>query len=404
MDSLSNRLKALGVKPASALPQTAKVEKTCLEEIIQGRVSHNSLGEFVIRQVQYPQGYQHGTCRLTSQVYTAELTRTAKMASSIEMGNMLFIDTETSGLSGGAGTFAFLVGVGYFSDAGFDLQQYIIRDPSEEAAMLLHLIDLIGPEMSFVSFNGKSFDIPLLQNRLVINRLPGNLREFPHLDVLHISRKLWRRKLTSCALKDLEPAIIGFHRTSEDVPGWMIPDIYFEYLKTGNPERLSEVIYHNAQDILSLAALFIHISLMFQQNGLAENIDVDDLIEIAHIYADLGEVDTSINIGLASLKQISTPEQTIKAYGLMGNNYKKKGCLSEAAEYWVYAAQKGDVQSAIELAMYYEHTVKDPDKALEWCHFVLGNNRINGLKDVNRLKFDLEKRCRRLNMKRSKNV
>jgi hypothetical protein len=176
---------------------------------------------------------------------------------------MLFIDTETSGLSGGAGTFAFLIGIGRFKEDGFLLEQLIIRDPSEEMAMLLHLADMIKPDTIFVSFNGKSFDIPLVQNRLVLNKLPVFLRDLAHVDILHISRKLWRKTLPSCTLKDLEVAILGFPRSSEDVPGWMIPDIYFEYLRTNDPAWLSDVIYHNAQDIVSLAALMIHISRLF---------------------------------------------------------------------------------------------------------------------------------------------
>ena len=243
MDSMDDRLKSLGFKKAVSIPHYVAQEKVSLETAVGGRNMQNSMGEFVLKETLYPLNYQHGVVTFVEQVTTETINRTAKIRNeSHSLEKLLFIDTETSGLSGGAGTFAFLVGYGRFTAEGFLLSQLVIRDPGEEPAMLLHLINQIGGDDIFVSFNGKSFDIPLLQNRLVINRLSRNLREIQHLDMLHISRKLWKHSLDSCALKDLESAILKFERTSEDVPGWMIPDIYFAYLRTGNPGELKEVV------------------------------------------------------------------------------------------------------------------------------------------------------------------
>jgi hypothetical protein len=304
-------------------------------------------------------------------------------------------------LSGGTGTFAFLVGYGRFTPEGFLLTQLIMRDPGEEAAMLLHLMNAIDEEGIFVSFNGKSFDIPLLQNRLVMNRLSMKLREIQHLDMLHISRKLWRRSLESCALKDLETAILKFERTSEDVPGWMIPDIYFEFLRSGDPSGLIDVVYHNAQDIVSLAALFIHVTTMLEKNISIENIPVNDLIAISRIYWDLGSSDTSASILEAALLRVREIEQKILVNSLLGQYYKKLGSSNKAVAHWQVAAQNGDALACIELAMFYEHQVRDYSEAMGWTEKALifcnnGNNK--------RLLTDLQKRLNRLQHKRRNDV
>jgi len=404
MDSLSDRLKALGFKRASSLQPEISEKKLSLQDAIQGRIEQNSLGEFVIKEIRYPLDYQHGNVRLTNRIVTETINRAAKLDNPTTLKNLLFIDTETSGLSGGAGTFAFLVGVGKFTEEGFLLQQFLMRDPVEESAMLLHLINSIDQDSGFVSFNGKSFDIPLLQNRLVMNRLSYNLRDLPHLDMLHISRKLWRRKLDSCALKDLEIAILNFERTSEDVPGWMIPDIYFEFLRNGDPVRLREVVYHNAQDIVSLAALFIHVTQMLEQNATNEKITMDDLIAISRVYWEIGSLDTSVRILLSSIGRIRNREHKSMVNAMLGTYYKKSGIRPQALAYWSEAAKNGDVNSAIELAMYYEHTVKDASTALEWCNICLENSRCGNNSTSSRFNSDLQKRMTRLQMKRSRDV
>lgn len=405
MDSLSDRLKSLGFKSASSLKSNNAEKKIPLEEAIQGRVEQNSLGEFVVKEICYPLDYQHGNVVLTNRVVTDTINRAAKIDTpDSPLETLLFIDTETSGLSGGAGTFAFLIGVGRFTREGFMLQQFLMRDPIEESAMLLHLINSINVDSGLVSFNGKSFDIPLLQNRLVLNKLSFNFRQLPHLDMLHISRKMWRRKLASCALKDLETAILDFERTTEDVPGWMIPDIYFEYLRNGDPTRLREVVYHNAQDILSLAALFILVTQMLEQNAANEKISVDDLIAISRVYWDMGSIDTSIFILHSTLERIRGREQTAMAYSMLGTHYKKLGVLTQAVMCWKEAALHGDANSAIELAMYYEHIVKDATTALEWCTIcteISGGATLNANSRFNR---ELIKRINRLQHKRSNNV
>ena len=166
----------------------------------------------------------------------------------------IFLDTETTGLVGGSGTLAFLTGVGWISSQGFELQQFFLRDHGEESAALQSLASLLEAFDVLVTYNGKSFDIPLLETRYRLNRLPSPFSRLRHIDLLHSARRLWRLALESCRLKELEARILGVERQG-DVDGALIPDLYFQFLRTKNLDPLQPVFYHNAIDVLSLACL-----------------------------------------------------------------------------------------------------------------------------------------------------
>lgn len=406
MDSLADRLKSLGFKPASTVQTRSKKNTGSLEEMIQGVLIRNSVGSFVLREQLFPYDYHHGDIALARGFSTKSINQTARIeASENTVDKMIFLDTETSGLSGGAGTFAFMVGIGRFSTSGFVLQQYVLRDPSEEPAMLLHLSNILSQELIFVTFNGKSFDIPLIQNRLVLNRLPMKIRNMAHLDLLHLSRKLWRKQLTSCTLKDLEASILHFTRSSDDVPGWMIPDIYFDFLRTGDPTTIADVVYHNAQDIVSLAALFIHISKLLEAGEGRSEISTSDLIAISRIYWDLQSYETALTILMECNERKLNREQKKDINALIGQYYKLFDGLEVAVDYWKSAAESGDAASHIELAMYYEHKVHDINTAITWsrkCAELIENSK--NLQLSLTFKNDLLKRIKRLEKKRSKNV
>jgi len=406
MDSLADRLKGLGFKPASTVKTTEKPGSVSLEAAIQGVVKENSVGSFVIKEQLFPFEHKHGDVIFSGKISTSSIGKTARIEpASNSLERMLFIDTETSGLSGGAGTFAFLIGVGRFVADGFLLQQFIIRDPTEELPMLLHLSNVINDNTIFVTFNGKSFDIPLIQYRFILNHFPDRIRELPHLDILHLSRRLWRRQLPSCTLKDLENAILHFSRTSEDVPGWMIPDIYFEYLRTGDPKQIADVIYHNAHDIVSLAALFIHISELLQADLMSRDFSSDDLIAIGRIYWDMRDYETAVTILQACRNRKLSNTQKISVNYLLGQYHKLCQDYFKAAEHWEIAAKSGDLAACIELAMYHEHKKRDLASALYWSELGLSyiTSHTNDL-NSRRYKEDLVKRKIRLKKKESKNV
>jgi uncharacterized protein YprB with RNaseH-like and TPR domain len=165
-----------------------------------------------------------------------------------------FLDTETTGLAGGTGTYAFLIGVGSIDASGFRLRQFFMRDYGEEASLLHRLSEYLAPFDVLITYNGKAYDQPLLETRFRMVRSRHPFDRMEHLDLLFGARRLWKLRLDSCRLVDLENRILGVERQG-DLPGEMIPYIYFEFLRTQHAFRLVPIFHHNAIDILSLACL-----------------------------------------------------------------------------------------------------------------------------------------------------
>jgi len=408
MDPLIERLKALGLVQASQVKVVEKkTEHRKLEDILDGQIVSNSLGSCLVTTSLYPWNYRHGkvifenTCDLS---LIAEAGR-AKGLQGQDITNLLFLDTETTGLAGGTGTFAFLVGLGNFSDDGFVLKQYIIRDPTEESAMLLEVANMFEKFPSMVSFNGKAFDIPLLRARYILNRLPVPFESLSHLDLLFLSRKLWKNRLKSRALQDLEGEILDIPRTDEEVPGWMIPEIYFDYLRTGNAEPLKGVVYHNGMDIVSLAALFLHISTSFDQISGEVRMHPVDLYSIGQIFHDLEMVDLAEKIFTECISTKSLPvEMNLEAIKRVAAIYKRQENFKSALLFWQQAADLGDIDSSIELAKYFEHNSREYVIAKQWSETAASQLAKRGYHNYQdrQLRKEIDKRISRLNQKMEK--
>ncbi len=166
----------------------------------------------------------------------------------------LFLDTETTGLAGGSGTYAFLVGIAWWEGGGLEIEQFFLREYSEERSMLFALRERIAEHPVVVTFNGKSFDWPLLETRYRMSRKISVPTPRAHLDFLHPARSLWRLRLGSVRLSELERHVLGWDRGADLLSG-VIPQIYFDYLRGGLPERLVPVLNHNQMDLRGLAAL-----------------------------------------------------------------------------------------------------------------------------------------------------
>lgn len=170
----------------------------------------------------------------------------------------LFLDTETTGLAGGSGTYAFLVGLAWWEEDGFVVEQHFMRDHGEERSLLLGIAQQLAGRAVLVSFNGKSFDWPLLQTRFQMTRI-GRLPEpAAHLDLLYPARRLWRLSLPSVALTQLERHVLNLDR-GKDIPSETIPQRYFDFLRGGAAEAVAEIFLHNRLDLAGLAALALHI-------------------------------------------------------------------------------------------------------------------------------------------------
>jgi uncharacterized protein YprB with RNaseH-like and TPR domain len=282
-----------------------------------------------------------------------------------------FLDTETTGLAGGAGTLVFLVGIGRFVGDRFRLRQYFLRDPAEEAAMLLALQDDLEPVDGFVTFNGQRFDLPLLEMRYTTGlRRRWRLTEQPQLDLLFPARRLWRRSLPDCTLSTLESELLGVRRTEEDIPGWEIPGLYLDYLRSGETEGIHRIVYHNRQDILSLVGLAAHV--LDRHSMDAGGVTELEALALARWYVRTGDSAEAESYFLAALESADpgTRREALRGYTAL---LKGTGRRAEAIPAW---GEWGDLAPddptpATELAKYYEWQARDLLEASRWAERAL---------------------------------
>jgi len=369
MPSLADKLKALGVKTANTLQPPPKADSRSIDSVVAGSFISSQRGEtFVAGQV-YEPDYFHGGISPYSEFPLSVISQWAKdpRIADMPIHKFAFLDTETSGVSGGTGTYAFLVGAARFVDGKFTLQQFFLRDPAEEPAMLEALINFLAPCDGLVTFNGKAFDAPLLVTRYKLHRIPVPFKDYAHIDLLPLARRLWRDRLPSRALKYLEEHVMNFTRSSEEVPGYEIPWLYFDYLRSGDARPLGGVFYHNAMDVVAMAALLGHVSeiLADPYNGrVAHSLD---FIALGKLFEDLGHWDEAARLferGLELGLNESDFGVAVKRISIL---QKKRGDMERAIELWKAAAKKGHVYAHIELAKYYEHKLRDVKLALKWA-------------------------------------
>ena len=266
--NVRRRLRELGVvKGARELATLPSRPRVAIQDLVPGRFHTTSHGQCFVAQERYPLDHLHGDLSLSAFLdlqpeTAAQIARDGTLAS-VNLQHACFIDTETTGLSGGTGTMAFVVGLGFFTEESFCLHQYFLRDPGDEPAMVETLAEQLAGFEALISFNGIAFDVPILENRFILARIPPPTTGMPHLDLLHPARRLWRYGLPSRALGTLEREKLGVSRDQDDVPGGVIPWLYRDYLRTGNAREMKRVIYHNAVDILSLVTLSAQLCRIF---------------------------------------------------------------------------------------------------------------------------------------------
>ena len=373
MTSVSDKLKSLGVGKGTAHLSKPKPDSHTIESVVAGSFIPTHRGEVFASEQQYPKDYIYGSAPLVSAFTLSHISHWANdpAIEKFHLSKFAFLDTETSGLSGGTGTYAFLVGVARFIDDQFVLRQFFMRDPAEEPALLEGIAKFIAPCKSLVTFNGKSFDAPLLSTRYRLHQIPIPYQEYSHLDLLPLARRLWRDRLESRALKYLEEHVLGLKRSSEEVPGYEIPWLYFDYLRTGDARPLGGVFYHNAMDVVAMAALLAHMNDMLEnpfdgkvQHGL-------DFIALGKLFEDLGHWDEAARLferGLESELNEADFGLAVKRLSIL---QKKRGDINEAIRLWERAAERGHLYAFIELAKHYEHKERDVKSALKWTKSAL---------------------------------
>lgn len=369
MPSLSDRLKALGVQVGTkGLAQPHPSAHNSIENLLNVRQLENKFGETYAVETSFPPDYIHGKSIIYSEENFSTYSTWARdqRISDLSLNSFAFIDTETTGLSGGMGTFAFLIGIGRFDGGEFHLAQYFMQDPIEEPAQLYALEEFFCNCEAIVTYNGKAFDIPLLKTRFLSHGWKSPFDDQPHIDLLHLARRLWRDRIPSRTLSNLEYQILEFSRTEDDVPGWIIPQIYFDYLRSGDARPLKSVFYHNAMDILSLAALFNYTAGILANPSQTIVKDGVDVIALGKLFEDLGEIDTSIDLFIQGLEKELPRSVLIDGLQRLAKIHKRNNNYPKAIQLWKWAAGEQDLESHIELAKFYEHKAKDYKNALMW--------------------------------------
>ena len=387
-----------------------------LEALVAGETLQTERGTFFRSRLELSLNAAYGGCRLgdflrVSPHAAAALARAPELAE-VPLDNVLFLDTETTGLAGGTGTYAFMVGLGYFtrSDgaagaaAGTQtlvVDQCVMRSYGEERAMLTWLAGHMQRFAALVTFNGRTFDVPLLQTRFLMNRMRLDLEEWLHFDLLHAARRIWRPAVQSCALQNLEKAILRVGR-EQDIESFLIPAIYHQYLRDGDGRYLQRVFNHNRADILAMVALATRACGLMEamaadgptlraglpdgmaSHGQHENehdgqredgreqrvaaVEPAECVGLARVFEQLEDWDAAERAYRTAIGGRLRVELRVRALMGLAALLKRRRRHEDAAECWQSVAEQHpahSVSALIELSKYWEHRKRDAVRAHE---------------------------------------
>jgi len=345
-----------------------------IENYVDGRIETNDCGEFFSAREVLPFGRPYGKLRV-GDISTAELEPLDIFLPGTKLpagARLAYLDTETTGLAGGTGTCAFLIGIGTIEGRQFALKQFFLRDYPEEKSVLTALAEMLEPYEGLVTFNGKAFDVPLLETRYALARMKSPFGKLVHLDLLHPARRLWKMRLESCKLTHLEKEVLGIGREG-DVEGSEIPGIYFDYLRTGDARGLQPVFYHNALDILTLAALTVEVARVVSE-GAGAVIPGIDLFSLSRIFDRAGAAEESASICRRALSAGLPETLETQALWMLASQHKRRRQYDLAAELWHEVTRREAPFSILaleELAIHHEHRLRDCSSALNFTEAAL---------------------------------
>jgi uncharacterized protein len=339
-----------------------------LEELFPGEEMTNEAGAFFCACHLAGGSTRHGRSYIQD-LAILDMNRLAVLGNDpalrgLDYREALFLDTETTGLAGGTGTVAFLIGMGWFEGNAFITRQLFARDYDEERAILLGLRELLKGKRFLVSFNGKAFDANLLAARFIMNRMPDPLTGIPHLDLLHPARRLLSHRLPDRRLGALEAVLLGFEREGF-VPGSEIPQRYFDWLRRGDGRFMADVFEHNRLDILSLVALAAHLAEILNPDG--ENIQYHpgDRLAAARLFLARGCLGEAVRL-LVPLVGCTSQETARDATRELSLHYKRAEQWLAAVAIWEEMTRRdgNDLFMLIELAKWCEYQRRDFTRAL----------------------------------------
>jgi uncharacterized protein YprB with RNaseH-like and TPR domain len=377
------KLESLGVYFGSKDLIEFKSKNKLKKNKISGTNKLNSLGRYFYNEHQYPSSYIHGSISFDQFFQPNSIYSTPESDRNFDLNKCIFLDTETTGLATSGGTFAFMVGIGWFEETHFALRQYFLETPDQEEAMLLDLENLLSLHQFMVTYNGISFDIPILKSRFKYHRIPTTIGNKDQIDLLKYARMLFRYQFDNRSLKSIESKVLNFSRTEEEIPGYLAPVIYQDYLKTGKIQDIIGVFYHNEMDVISLAALLRIINEVSNENGTHFSTYETLHFSLARQFDKNLDFTKAIDYYSKALEQSKLPDAIrLSCYQSLATIFKKTNQIEKAMVFWELASEFGSAESYIELAKIFEHKVKNYESALENCKkaLLLLENEVNSIK------------------------
>jgi hypothetical protein len=376
----AQRAAAPAAAPVPGAPEFPPDEpsRSYIEQWAEGQVVQNEFGEHFQTERLFAAHKQHGAADIGT---LAELP--SNLLDALGGGDVpaascerwAFLDTETTGLAGGSGTYAFLIGVGRITRDGFRLRQFFMREFAEEPSQLAALQDHLKEFDVLITYNGKTYDQPLLETRYRMCRAKPPFARLAHVDLLFGARRIWKLRLESCRLMELERQILGFHREG-DLPGEMIPYVYFEYLRSREAHRLMPIFHHNAIDILTLACLTAIVPAAFRDTGYdaLARLGVrrgEDLSGIARWLIAAGELERGLELMKRAVVAGMSDHLLFRALWDIGITEKKLERPHAALPAFTELAgcrNEFRAKALQELAKFYEHQEGNFALALEFTH------------------------------------
>ncbi|MDR4314648.1 ribonuclease H-like protein [Niallia circulans] len=356
----------------------------------------------LIREVRYPLDYNHGNytfrdfCGVVDEWNKVSYDHPLS-AKGHQPKDLFFFDTETTGLGGGAGNTIFILGYAQLQQEEIVLKQHVLPHPGAEVPLFNSFLENVD-YTTLVTYNGKAFDWPQVKTRhtLIKEHVP-KLPEFGHFDLYHASRRMWKHRLERTKLSIVEEEILGVKREN-DIPGFLAPMIYFDFVERKNPEGMLGILKHNEIDILSLITLYTHLSSQLLRKD--QKISARETLEVGKWYAIIGQTNVAKQ-NLESIKE-QNKEELLEAAFLLAKEYKREKKFEDALGLWqkiaeTYTGKTNQVmviQSLIELAKFAEHKEKNPQRALQFTK--KAQNLLYKQETLGKMEQELQKRHERL--------
>jgi uncharacterized protein len=383
MDTVAGKFSRLAaLRPARTVPSRPVAlrepdQEDTIARLIGAGVARNCFGEHLVLRNWFstPESFEPSAVALELLSRTRDTSLFRRTRTALEdPSKWLFLDTETTGLAGGTGTYAFLIGLAWWDAGALQVEQLFMRDFAEEYSLLHELAARVAERPVLVTFNGKTFDWPLLDSRFTMTRVISTPRLAAHIDLLHPARALWKLRLGSVRLVELERHVLdasrlGWHR-EDDITSSLIPQLYFDYLRGGPSDPLVSVLRHNQMDLRGLAALFCKINgLLASQAADRDGIDSLDLFGLSRFFERRGEPDRA-HIACSQALHLGLPAEFRPcARRDLAFLAKRRGDHAAAVALWLeLAADPQDgVLACEQLAIHYERRAKDLAHAMEFA-------------------------------------